>query len=149
VLLCAGTAADVARGTAAVRAHGDADIIVVATKQDLVSQGDEVSADVAVSAHTGAGLRELLALIETRLTSRHGTPTLDAPALTSARQQFAVSAARAELRAFETAWRDDALPPSIAAIHVRAAADALGELIGSVRVDDVLDVVFASFCVGK
>jgi tRNA U34 5-carboxymethylaminomethyl modifying GTPase MnmE/TrmE len=32
---------------------------------------------------------------------------------------------------------------------VRAAADALGELIGVVQVDDVLDVVFASFCVGK
>jgi tRNA modification GTPase len=54
-----------------------------------------------------------------------------------------------ELQAFEQAWRDDALPPSIAAIHVRAAADALGALIGAVQVDDVLDVVFASFCVGK
>jgi tRNA modification GTPase len=107
------------------------------------------AADIAVSALTGDGLRELLVLIEARLASRHGVPTLDAPALTSARQQFAVAAARAELSAFEAAWREDALPPSIAAIHVRAAADALGELIGSVRVDDVLDVLFASFCVGK
>jgi tRNA U34 5-carboxymethylaminomethyl modifying GTPase MnmE/TrmE len=32
---------------------------------------------------------------------------------------------------------------------VRAAADALGELIGTVRVDDVLDAVFRRFCVGK
>jgi tRNA modification GTPase len=60
-----------------------------------------------------------------------------------------VGLAHRELLAFEQAWRDEALPPSIAAIHVRAAADALGELIGAVRVDDVLDVVFASFCVGK
>ena len=38
---------------------------------------------------------------------------------------------------------------SIAAIHVRRAADLLGELIGVVHTDDVLDVVFRQFCVGK
>jgi tRNA modification GTPase len=43
----------------------------------------------------------------------------------------------------------DALPASIAAIHVRHAADALGELIGVLHTDDVLDVVFRQFCVGK
>jgi tRNA modification GTPase len=41
------------------------------------------------------------------------------------------------------------LPATVAAIHVRAAADALGELIGAVQVDDVLDAVFRRFCVGK
>jgi tRNA U34 5-carboxymethylaminomethyl modifying GTPase MnmE/TrmE len=41
------------------------------------------------------------------------------------------------------------LPASVSATHVRAAADALSELIGIVYVDDVLDVVFRSFCVGK
>jgi tRNA modification GTPase len=60
-----------------------------------------------------------------------------------------VTLAEGELAAFARAWRDEALPPSIAAIHVRAAADALGELIGAVHLDDVLDVLFASFCVGK
>ena len=38
---------------------------------------------------------------------------------------------------------------SIAAIHVRQAADALGELIGAVHTDDILNVVFRQFCVGK
>jgi tRNA U34 5-carboxymethylaminomethyl modifying GTPase MnmE/TrmE len=32
---------------------------------------------------------------------------------------------------------------------VRQAADALGELIGVIRTDDVLEVVFRQFCVGK
>jgi len=74
---------------------------------------------------------------------------LDAPGLTSARQRAAVTAAHDELARFHQAWRDDVIPASIAAIHVRAAADALGELIGAVHVEDVLDVVFRSFCVGK
>ena len=102
-----------------------------------------------MSAHTGIGLAELLAVVERRLAATHGTVALDAPALTSARHHAAVAAAERELVAFATAWQADALPPSIAATHVRAAADALGELIGAVHVDDVLDVVFASFCVGK
>jgi tRNA modification GTPase len=54
-----------------------------------------------------------------------------------------------QLEQFLTAWRDDELPASVAATHVRCAADALSELIGGIHVDDVLDVVFRSFCVGK
>lgn len=150
ILLCADDASGFTAAREAIADHrGDADVIRVATKRDLVARRDDIDADVAVSTTTGEGLRALLALIEARLAQRHGIPTLDAPALTSARQQAAVAQARAELRMFERAWRDDLLPPSIAATHVRAAADALGELIGSVRVDDVLDVLFASFCVGK
>jgi tRNA modification GTPase len=53
------------------------------------------------------------------------------------------------LSAFRAAVRDQSLPASIAAIHVRSAADALAELIGVVHTDDVLDVVFRQFCVGK
>jgi tRNA U34 5-carboxymethylaminomethyl modifying GTPase MnmE/TrmE len=32
---------------------------------------------------------------------------------------------------------------------VHHAADALGELIGVMHTDDILDVVFRQFCVGK
>jgi tRNA modification GTPase len=33
--------------------------------------------------------------------------------------------------------------------HVREATTALDELVGAVDLEDVLDRVFASFCVGK
>jgi len=61
----------------------------------------------------------------------------------------AVSEASTQVREFVRAWQEDELPALVAATHIRAAADALGELIGGVHVDDVLDVVFRSFCVGK
>jgi tRNA modification GTPase len=124
-------------------------VLTVATKGDLVSSRYQTDADVVVSAHTGAGLAELLTLVERRLSRQHGEPVVDAPGLTRARHQAAVAAAVAEMRAFSDAWRDDVLPATVAAIHVRAAADALGELIGVVQVDDVLDAVFRRFCVGK
>lgn len=149
VLACGDSAGSLVAADSAVRQRTDAPIVTVRTKGDLVANDHEKKADIVVSAQTGAGLRDLLQLVERRLSERHGDPTPDAPGLTRARHQRAVAIAAAELRAFDGAWREGALPASIAAIHVRAAADALGELIGAVRVDDVLDAVFRRFCVGK
>lgn len=132
-----------------LREHTSAPIIVVATKSDLVAYSIQIAADVVVSAHTGEGLTTLLSVIEARLAGERGMPVLDAPALTRARHRVAVERATSELSQFLTAWCDDLLPASVSATHVRAAADALSELIGIVYVDDVLDVVFRSFCVGK
>jgi tRNA modification GTPase len=124
-------------------------VIRVATKGDLVSQSVKNMADVAVSAHTGEGLKELLGIIEARLSSNHGMPVLDAPVLTRTRHRAAVGMASIEVQRFLATWGSEKLPASVAATHVRYAVDALSELIGVVYVDDVLDVVFRSFCVGK
>jgi tRNA U34 5-carboxymethylaminomethyl modifying GTPase MnmE/TrmE len=37
----------------------------------------------------------------------------------------------------------------MASTHLRSAETALEELLGVVAVDDILDVVFREFCVGK
>jgi tRNA modification GTPase len=37
----------------------------------------------------------------------------------------------------------------LAAEHLRVAALALGRLLGRVDVDDILDVIFREFCIGK
>jgi tRNA modification GTPase len=132
-----------------LRAQTEAPILVVATKADLVATSIKKAADVAVSALTGEGLGELLATIEARLGETRGMPLPDAPVLTRARHRAAVDAAAVELQSFLVAWTADALPASVAATHIHAAVEALSELIGVVHVDDVLDVVFRSFCVGK
>ena len=41
------------------------------------------------------------------------------------------------------------LPPEIASTHLRPAETALEVVLGVITVDDVLDVVFREFCVGK
>jgi tRNA modification GTPase len=149
VLACGDDVGTLEAARRALRDHTTAPVLTVATKADLVSDGDQIDADAIVSARTGAGLAELLALVERRLSQEHGERVVDAPGLTRARHLAAVAAAAAEMRAFGAAWREDVLPATVAAIHVRAAADALGELIGVVQVDDVLDAVFRRFCVGK
>jgi tRNA modification GTPase len=133
-----------------VRTHTEAPALGVLTKVDLVAERPQIGSAVAVSARTGEGLGALLDAIDMRLAVEHGvSPSDDAPGLTRARHRTAAATAVQELEAFEEALAADALPMSIAAIHVRHAADALGELIGVVHTDDILDVVFRQFCVGK
>jgi tRNA modification GTPase len=129
--------------------HTSAPVLAVRTKADLVAHGYETATALSVSARSGEGIAELLEAIDHRLIEQRGLPELDAPGLTRERHLAAVDVARGELSAFQHAWWTRALPASVAATHVRAAADALGELIGVVGTDDVLDVVFRRFCVGK
>lgn len=135
--------------TRSIGQHSSAPVLGVRTKADLVTQSYEDEELRSVSAFTGDGIAELLETIDHRLIEQRGLPEVDAPGLTRERHLAAVETALGELSAFREAWQTRALPASIAATHVRAAANALGELIGLVETDDVLDVVFRRFCVGK
>jgi tRNA modification GTPase len=129
-----------------------APILAVRTKADLVSNRDQyISSEdmISVSAETGSGLQELLAAIDDSLDTRHGEIIPDLPILTRARHSMAIGSARSELEGFKQAWREEKLPATVAAVHLRTAVNALEELIGAVDVEDVLDRVFSSFCVGK
>jgi len=71
------------------------------------------------------------------------------PALRRRRHISGIERARDEIARFSDAWADGAFPAPVAAVHLRAAAISLEDLIGAVSTDDVLDRVFSSFCVGK
>lgn len=150
VLACGESMSDIEEVIRRVRTTTHAPILGVLTKVDLVSERPRTGQSVAVSARTGEGLGILLNAIDARLADVHGAAVDDdAPALTRARHHAAAAAAVRELEAFEHALMEAGLPTSIAAIHVRSAAAVLGELIGVLYTDDVLDVVFRQFCVGK
>ena len=134
-------------------------LVLVRTKADLAGQhetdvsslGIETAAAawVEVSAESGAGIQHLLKIIGDILSTAVGNPELDAPVLTRSRHQLGARRALAELEDFRRAWRHDALPATIAAVHLHAAADALSDLIGGIDTEQVLDELFRRFCVGK
>jgi tRNA modification GTPase len=70
------------------------------------------------------------------------------PIVTRERHRQALEVALAELDGFHDA-RGKGVDAAAAATHLQAAVGALDDLIGVVTPDDVLDRVFASFCVGK
>ena len=149
VLACAERPNEVREIADAVATQTDARVLRVLTKSDLLRDEEDVGALMRVSARTGRGLSELLEAIDACLMAEHGAEHEEAPGLTRARHRVAVRGALEELESFRRVLEEGAVPMSIAAIHVRRAADLLGELIGVVHVDDVLDVVFRQFCVGK
>jgi tRNA modification GTPase len=102
-----------------------------------------------VSAVSREGIQTLASRIDALLSEQYGTIPTTRPALTRTRQRIAVRRAQDELEAFQEHWISEALPASVAAVHIRAAVAALDELIGVVDVDDVLGRVFATFCIGK
>jgi tRNA modification GTPase len=152
VLACAEDSRSLEATIGLVSRNSTAPILAVRTKSDLVSKRDEAISSrivISVSAETGNGLQELLGAIGDTLDTQHGEIVPDLPVLTRARHRKAISTARAELGQFTAAWREEKLPATIAAVHLRTAVYALEELIGAVEVEDVLDRVFSSFCVGK
>lgn len=152
VLACGDSDAAIEHVLASVATLGTrAAVIPTRTKSDLMAQqpsSDPTNA-VAVSASTGAGLKDLLARMDHELSERYDGGGTDAPVITRARHRSILGAAQTELNAFREGWLSDALPATVAAVHLRSAVHSLEELIGSVDVEDVLDRVFSSFCVGK
>ncbi|HEV7264030.1 MAG TPA: tRNA uridine-5-carboxymethylaminomethyl(34) synthesis GTPase MnmE [Falsiroseomonas sp.] len=120
------------------------DALPVMTKCDLAASPampDGVK-PLRTSAMTSAGLGELRAALTAAAASRAGLA--EAPLLTRSRHRAALAEAAAQLAEGEAA----ALP-ELAAEAYRGAVLALGRLTGRVGVEDVLDIVFADFCIGK
>ena len=103
---------------------------------------------IHTSAVTGEGLDALkAAVVRLAFGEQASLPDLE-PGLTRERHRIALRRAQEALREAlpQLSGRGDAV---LAAHHLRDAARALEELIGVVDVDEVLDRVFRSFCVGK
>ena len=125
-----------------------APVVIVRTKADLLPIPRPPSPVPAVSAVTGEGLdalkRRLAEVAFGRLLELGDVE----PVVTRARHRLALERALGEVDAFWAA-RQGGVDAAAAATHLRAAVGALDDLIGVVTPDDVLDRVFASFCVGK
>lgn len=117
--------------------------LVVRSKADL--PGTTPPGAIATSIPSGAGLDELRAAI---MAAVAGETAEDSVVITSERQRLLLDSAATNLRAAATALRADT-PVELAAVDVREALAALAALTGDAVGEDVLDAVFARFCIGK
>jgi tRNA modification GTPase len=125
-----------------------APVVIVRTKADLLPVPRPPSPVPFVSVVTGEGLAELRRKLAEVAFGRLLALGDVEPVVTRARHREALDRALAEVEAFQTA-REGGVDAAAAATHLRAALGALDDLIGVVTPDDVLDRVFATFCVGK
>jgi tRNA modification GTPase len=96
-----------------------------------------------ISATTGQGLDALLETLEARVSTRFDLR--EAPTLSRARQRLALEDVRGHLASALEAKG----PIELFVEDMRLASRALGRVTGRVDVEDILDTVFADFCIGK
>ena len=144
---------DVPTDLRALAADGNA--MVLLNKVDLGGLGG-VSLDGAdldgaavrpLSAKTGEGVDAFLADLTARVRGLALAGAGAAPAPTRARHRHALEEARASLEAALAGWSDRG--SELTAEELRLAARAIGRITGRVDVEDLLDVIFSDFCIGK
>ena len=113
---------------------------LLSTESACLCQTDGV---IAVSAKTGEGLDRLVDALKVRLRDLSDKGR-SSPLITRARHRQALDDCRAAL-----ARGQGAASPELLAEDLRLALRALGRIVGRVDVEDVLDVVFRDFCIGK
>lgn len=116
--------------------------LLVSGKADL---GTSAGSTLAVSGLTGAGLDQLVAAVTDILSKSAGAAGI----MTRDRHRVAVLRA---IGALESALRQleaGLVRAELAAEDLRRAIRALDSLVGRVDVEDLLDEIFASFCIGK
>ena len=116
-----------------------AEALTVFTHADV---NDRSSEALSISSTTGAGIDRLLHVIGKQLST--ALPSPDEVAFSNVRQREAVSRAVTELASVSPD-----LPLDINGQHLRYAGQALAEVTGDVDVEDILDVIFGNFCIGK
>ncbi len=111
------------------------------TEQEIISQSLPTPA-IFMAAHTGHNIDKLLEGIVSRIAGLI-TPR-STPSLTRTRHREALS------RAYDCLLRSQQAPlPELVAEDLRLAVRALGSLTGRVDVEDLLDMIFRDFCIGK
>src|SRR5262249_32007403 len=116
-------------------------VVLVATKCDLAPAREGW---LATSAARGRGLAEVRRLLAARMRERAG-PVL---APSARRCKHHVAACLEHLRRAHGVVLEQE-PAEILALELREALEELGQMVGAVYTDDLLDRVFSRFCVGK
>jgi len=103
---------------------------------------------IELSTLTGDGLDKLYVQIHEQVLSGIGDANNDADIITRERHRVLIEQAISHVR---TAMLEieQGVPEDLVSVGLRAAYMALGEVLGVEVADDILDRIFAEFCVGK
>ena len=117
--------------------------ILVINKSDLLKTKSNKNA-IYVSAKTGSGLDKLLDVIRTHLHKL--TDGAEDSLVINARTKSLLESARDELKNAINIKNENF---DLISEHVRAAADSIGKILGTITASDVMDATFSQLCLGK
>src|SRR5579864_5257911 len=124
-------------------------VIVVLNKADLefVQRMRDLKSSIRTSALTGEGIPELRAAILREATGEAG-PSAESGFLTNARHQSLVRDSLTALRAADNAVHNR-VPHEMLLLDLYNALLPLDEITGTTTTDDILNLIFSRFCIGK
>ncbi len=129
-------------------------VIVVLNKADICDEVKKLTSKWAeklspsvdiqiVSAKTGRGVKKLLTSIHTLAGVADLTDNL---VVTSERHKNKIDSCLTHLTKVRKIL---SMPPEIISLELRLAADVIGEITGHIYTEQILDEIFANFCIGK
>lgn len=119
-------------------------VLTVGTKADLVGAGYGGTCDCRISVIDQSGIEALLDQIRRRLEGTVGSVTQALPTRQRHREYLERS-----LEHLNRAIDRTEAPLEVRAEELRHSGDMLGRLTGRIDVEDLLDVIFSEFCLGK
>jgi tRNA modification GTPase len=117
-----------------------ADDLVVLGKADV-----QDGAGMGISGKTGAGVDEMIALVVGRLSTKVGSIGI----AMRERHRTAMLRAIGYMDDAQRAMQDEGAMTDLIAEDLRSAIRAVDSIVGRVDVEQVLDEIFSSFCIGK
>lgn len=124
----------------------DKNTIVVCNKADLAQNfvPEKICGipPITLSTSTNCGVDNLIRTLKTRVESL--VTAADTPIITRARHRQELAYVSGRLSSFL-----DGAPLELMTEDLRSATQAIARITGKIDVDDVLDIIFGSFCIGK
>jgi tRNA modification GTPase len=123
--------------------------ILAANKIDLLpgKASFRDSPFIAISCLTGEGIERLVDAIVKKARGNQPAEAATGAAI-NARHQTCLQRARLRLQEAEEELQRQA-DPELAALPLREALDAIGEVVGAADIEEILGNIFSTFCIGK
>ncbi len=119
-------------------------LLRINSKSDLVDDDFPANDNICISTKTGLGLSVFEDVVLQRLKSSINVNS--GLFVARLRHKFLLTKSLAFL---EMVLNTDDIPVEIVTEHLRLASDQLGKIAGKIDVENMLDVIFGEFCVGK
>lgn len=116
----------------------------IGTKTDLSSGYNKQNYNVCISVNTGENISSLIEDLTNLVSSKAGNLSEVVP--TRLRH---ITLLKQTANEIETAIHNINYPLELRAENLRLASQSLGRITGDVDVEDILDVIFSEFCIGK
>jgi len=124
-------------------------VLQVHNKIDLTQSHNFGPSEIAISAKTNTGIRQLIEKIADKLFQQQGLQEHgETPFLARSRHVVALQQALQHCQACQSRM-SDAQEFELAAEDLRQAQQQLSEITGEFSADDLLGKIFSEFCIGK